>query len=85
MSAYFLGIDIGGSKSHALIADETGRAIGFGKAGAGSWEAVGYPVLTQVLQSITSQALSLAGIRIEQISGAGLGVAGFDWPSQLPA
>ena len=31
--AYFLGIDIGGTKSHALIADEEGRAVGFGQAG----------------------------------------------------
>jgi N-acetylglucosamine kinase-like BadF-type ATPase len=82
---YFLGIDIGGSKSHALVADETGRALGFGKAGAGSWEAVGYETLSEVLQTIASQALSMAGLTAGQISGAGLGMAGYDWPSQLPA
>ena len=85
MASYFLGIDIGGSKSHALIADGLGQAVGFGKAGAGSWEAVGYTVLTEVLQSIASQALSMAGLTAGQITGAGLGVAGYDWPSQLPA
>ena len=85
MRSYFLGIDIGGSKSHALIADEVGQAVGFGKAGAGSWEAVGYPILTEVLQSITSQALNMAGLTAGQITGAGMGIAGYDWPSQLPA
>jgi N-acetylglucosamine kinase-like BadF-type ATPase len=85
MCSYFLGIDIGGSKSHALIADEAGQAVGFGKAGAGSWEAVGYPILTEVLQSITSQALDMAGLTAGQVTGAGMGIAGYDWPSQLPA
>jgi N-acetylglucosamine kinase-like BadF-type ATPase len=84
MSGYYLGVDIGGSKSHALVADETGQAVGFGRAGAGNWEAVGYPGLTKVLQSITSQALEMAGLDAMQISGAGMGIAGYDWPSQLP-
>lgn len=85
MASYFLGIDIGGTKSHALIADDAGQALGFGKAGAGSWEAVGYQTLSKVLQDITNQALDMAGISANQIAGAGFGVAGYDWPSQLPA
>ena len=28
---YFLGIDVGSSKTHALIVDETGQCVGFGK------------------------------------------------------
>ena len=36
---YFLGVDIGGTKSHALIADENGQAVGFGQAGAGRIDA----------------------------------------------
>ena len=45
---YFLGVDIGGTKSHALIADESGQVVGFGRAGAGNWEGVGYDGLQQV-------------------------------------
>lgn len=37
MTRFFLGIDIGGTKSHALIADEQGRAVGFGVGGPGNW------------------------------------------------
>ena len=33
MTRYYLGVDIGATKSHALIADETGRVVGFGAAG----------------------------------------------------
>ena len=32
---FFLGVDVGSSKTHAVIADETGTCIGFGKAWVG--------------------------------------------------
>ena len=39
---YFVGIRCGSSKTHALIVDETGNVVGFGKAGGGNYQAVGY-------------------------------------------
>ncbi|HXZ70415.1 MAG TPA: BadF/BadG/BcrA/BcrD ATPase family protein [Streptosporangiaceae bacterium] len=82
---YFLGVDVGGSKTHALIADETGQGVGFGSAGPGNWESVGYDGLTEVLLAITAQALEMAGMTSAQIAGAGLGLAGYDWPCQRQA
>ena len=82
---YFLGVDAGGTKTHALIADETGMAVGFGLAGPGNWESVGYDGLTRNLLDITTQAIEMAKINLSQISGAGMGLAGFDWPSQRQA
>jgi N-acetylglucosamine kinase-like BadF-type ATPase len=82
---YFLGVDVGGTKTHALIADETGQAVGFGAAGTGSWEAIGYDGLTEVLLKVTAQALEMVRITIKQIAGAGMGLAGYDWPSQRQA
>jgi len=79
---YFLGVDIGGTKSHALISDENGQIVGFGRAGAGNWEGVGYAGFQQVLGEIIIQALDMAGLDREQITGAGMGIAGYDWPSQ---
>jgi len=84
MTHYFLGIDIGGTKSHALLADEQGRVVGFGEAGPGNHEVVGYDGLRTVLQLVSDHALSMAGIDRRQIAGAGFGVAGYDWPSELP-
>ncbi|HSN75157.1 MAG TPA: BadF/BadG/BcrA/BcrD ATPase family protein [Anaerolineae bacterium] len=82
--SYYLGIDIGATKSHALLADEHGCAAGFGEGGPGNHEVVGYTGLTATLQAVTDQALADAGIRRNQIAGAGFGVAGYDWPSELP-
>lgn len=82
MPNYYLGVDIGATKSHALIADEHGQAIGFGFAGPGNHEVVGWDGYRAVLHAITNQALASARIDRAQIVGAGFGVAGYDWPSQ---
>jgi len=76
---YFLGIDIGSSKTHAIIADETGHCVGFGKSGGGNHQAVGYDGLGAVLKESFEQARAMAGIFSNQIAGAGFGVAGYDF------
>jgi N-acetylglucosamine kinase-like BadF-type ATPase len=81
---YFLGVDIGNTKSHALVADENGRAVGFGQSGPGSWEAVGWNGAQEVLCDITEQVLYRAGITKSDIYGAGFGFAGYDWPEDRP-
>ncbi len=82
MTRYFLGVDIGSTKTHALIADEFGQALGFGEGGAGNHEVVGYDGLAETLRTTTERALAGAGLALEQISGAGFGVAGYDWKSE---
>ncbi len=82
---YFLGVDVGGTKTHALIADETGRAVGFGQAGAGNWQSVGFDGLEEVVGNVLEQALRRANLGLNQIRAAGFGIAGYDWPSQLEA
>lgn len=78
---YFLGIDVGSSKTHALIADETGGCIGFGKAWGGNHQGVGYDGLENVLNESFGAASEMAGVDSAQIAGAGFGVAGYDFPS----
>ena len=82
MTRYFLGVDVGATKSHALIADDRGQARGFGAGGPGNPEGVGYDGLAAVLQAITREALHGAGITAGEIAGAGFGIGGYDWPSQ---
>jgi N-acetylglucosamine kinase-like BadF-type ATPase len=79
---YFLGVDAGGTKTHALIADENGCALGLGRGGPGNWEMIGLNGLTKTLQEATAQALKMSGLKIGQINAAGMGLAGYDWPGQ---
>ena len=78
---YFLGIDVGSSKTHALIVDETGQCVGFGKAGSGNHQGVGYDGLANVLTESFGSAQGMAGVEKASIAGAGFGVAGYDFPS----
>ena len=82
MDTILLGVDIGGSKTRVLIADGDGRKLGAGQAGAGNHEVVGYDGMGRALGDATGQALAAAGLKLEDVSAAGLGVAGYDWPSQ---
>ena len=78
---YFLGIDVGSSKTHALIVDEKGQCVGFGKSWGGNHQGVGYDGLLNVLQESLEGAKKMSGVGNAQIAGAGFGVAGYDFPS----
>src|SRR4030067_442264 len=82
MPGFYLGVDIGGTKSHALVADDQGNALGFGTHGPGNHEQVGYQGLRIALQNVTEKALAMAGMTKVQLSAAGFGIAGYDWPSE---
>jgi N-acetylglucosamine kinase-like BadF-type ATPase len=79
---YFLGVDVGSSKTHALIANETGCCVGFGKSGGGNHQGVGYERLAEVLKESFERAKQTSGVDQSQIAGAAFGVAGFDFPSE---
>src|SRR5512134_1670936 len=83
--AYYLGADLGATKTHTLIVDASGRAVGFGESGPGNHETVGYEGMFQSMRSGMEQALRMAGLKKDEITGAGFGVAGYDWPSEIDA
>ena len=66
---YFLGVDVGGTKTHALIANDRGQALGFAEGGSGNHQSVGYEGLRNVLQLTVSHALRKAGIRVDADRG----------------
>ena len=78
----FLGVDVGGSRTRALIADGEGRALGYGETGAGSHEMVGYKGLREAAERSSLQAIRRAGAAPKDIVCMGAGVAGYDWPSE---
>ncbi len=77
---FLLGMDVGGTKTHCLIAREDGAIAGFGAAGCGSYEYHGVgPALVENRKAVEA-ALHSAGITMVEIAGIGLGVAGADLP-----
>jgi N-acetylglucosamine kinase-like BadF-type ATPase len=82
MTQIFLGIDIGATKSHALLADERGQVLGFGHGGPGNYEVVGWAGLEATLQGVTRAALAEAEVAASKVTAAAFGVAGYDWPGE---
>lgn len=81
---FLLGIDVGNSKTHALIADASGNVVGFADAGCGSYEVLGQQGYQIALQKITDNVILQAGIEKSDIVSMGFGIAGYDWPSEKP-
>jgi Predicted N-acetylglucosamine kinase len=91
-----LGLDVGGSRTRALLARADGEVVGYGEAGAGNHEVVGYDGLVAAMKDALAAALAAAKAAAERnaapdaefalrdIVGAGFGVAGFDWESERP-
>jgi N-acetylglucosamine kinase-like BadF-type ATPase len=83
MPDYFLGVDIGNTKSHALIISETGEILGFGVGGPGNHEVLGVDGFRDALHTVVHTALTDAQLPPGALVGAGYGVAGYDWESDL--
>jgi N-acetylglucosamine kinase-like BadF-type ATPase len=82
---YYLGTDLGATKTHTLITDETGMALGFGESGPGNHESVGYEGMFASMRDSMNQALGASSLSPADIAGAGFGVAGYDWASEYEA
>ena len=77
---YYLGLDAGGTKTFCLVGDADGHVLGFGKAGAGNYEAYGVREADTEIRRAVDTALEEAGLTLEQLSGVGMGIAGADIP-----
>jgi N-acetylglucosamine kinase-like BadF-type ATPase len=84
MTQYFLGVDIGNTKSHALIITDAGDVAGFGTGGPGNHEVLGEAGFHAALHTVVTAALTTAALDRAQIAGAGYGIAGYDWDSDMP-
>ena len=82
---HFIGFDVGSSKTHALIVEETGQCVGFGGSGGGNYQAVGWEGLETALRKSFAEALLMARLEKAQVAGAGFGIAGYDFPSDREA
>ena len=76
-----MGIDGGGSKTLALLADENGQVIGRGLAGASNFQLEGIPAACNALQEAMREAFRSAGLPERKLSALCLGMAGVSRPA----
>jgi N-acetylglucosamine kinase-like BadF-type ATPase len=76
-----LGVDGGGTKTHAAVADERGELLGFGMSGPSNWEDGGFAAASAALEVAIREALSAAGLEAGQVEASVFGLAGIDFPS----
>src|SRR6476660_9052757 len=73
---YFLGVDGGGTKTHAVILDAGGRVAGEAFTGGSNLLRVGLEDALSNIETAVSEACAAARIRRDQITAACLGLAG---------
>lgn len=73
----FLGVDAGGSKTHALLVNENGKVLGRGASGNGNHQTAFQAAIDNIGEAC-AEALKQAGATKEQITYAYFGLAGAD-------
>jgi N-acetylglucosamine kinase-like BadF-type ATPase len=76
MTARYLGVDGGGTKTHAVILDETGRVRGSGFGGSSNFGYVGIAQAAANIRDAVRSAAEAAGTPASGFDAAFLGLAG---------
>ena len=74
---HVLGIDAGGTKTRAILADETGQVIAGARGGGANLRTHGELEVEKVLHAVIEQAEAEAGVHADALA---LGIAGADRP-----
>ena len=83
MRQLFLGVDAGATKTHALLLDGQCAAVGFGEAGSGSHEVVGYDRARESIAECVERALRSGRTTKEAVGYACYCLAGADVASDF--
>jgi N-acetylglucosamine kinase-like BadF-type ATPase len=82
LEGLFLGVDAGGTKTVALLADGSGRVVGSGRAGpCNIYDSVALGL--KALDAAVGAALETAGVRLEVVRATCLSATGADWPEDF--
>lgn len=85
MADLFLGVDGGGTKTHAALMDASGRLLALGVGATGNWERVGIASTALALTNAIDDALGQCGREREEVTSASFALAGVDWASDIDA
>ena len=77
---YVLGLDVGGTKTHAAVAELSGKIIGEGFGGQGNHQTCGIETASASIKNAMNAAFKQAGLKLCDIAHTVLGVSGADGP-----
>lgn len=77
-----MGIDGGGSKTYAVIVDETGKRLGSAVAGCGNHESGLQEAMTEIRRA-GEEAMRVAGVTFDELDFVQYGLAGADRPQDF--
>lgn len=78
-----LGVDGGGSKTVACVADRSGHVLGTGRAGGSNFQVVGEDCAAEAIRLAIARALERADAKPTSIVAAGYGLCGADRPADF--
>lgn len=79
--AIVLGVDGGGTKTIAVIADATGTVLGYGRAG--NCDIYNNPAAVDEVELAVLRACEATGVNISDIATAAYSLCGCDWPEDF--
>jgi N-acetylglucosamine kinase-like BadF-type ATPase len=82
---YYLGVDGGGTKTHAVLIDSSHQVIGQGSSGAANPLRVGLEQAVSNVKLAAHEACSQAGIEMAQVSSACVALGGVGHPIHFQA
>ncbi len=77
---YFLGVDGGGTKTHAVVTDANFQIIAEGRSGASNPLRVGMDEAISNIEAAIFDALKRAHLELADLTAAGFGIAGISHP-----
>jgi N-acetylglucosamine kinase-like BadF-type ATPase len=80
---YILGVDGGGSKTLAVVADETGEVLGIGRTGSANHQVLGLDRAMEQVRRAVERAFALSGVQPEEVEAAAYCIAGADLPEDF--
>src|SRR5665647_948556 len=75
---YIMGVDGGGSKTYAVIVEETANKVGSGVSGSSNHQVIGVEQAFMHIKEAIDQALEAAGLVYKDITFIQYGLAGLD-------
>lgn len=83
MSRLFLGVDGGGTKTVAALADEDGKLVAAARTGGSNYQDIGVSAAGRELKVAVQTALAAAGAQMQDVAAGAFGMAGADRAAEM--